>query len=138
MLDQMKPTRAGRATAVGITLLAAAAIGLPTFAAAEDTATDLQFIVVSDDIRKDVTAVARPDGTTGGPGGGDEAPNAGDVGEGKSNNGHGNNADGVDSSNPGAGNGGPNGAVDESGSVDDEAGGGGASPSKGKSKGKKK
>lgn len=40
--------------------------------------------------------------------------------KGKSNNGHGNNADGVDSSNPGKGKGGPNGAVDESGDVDDE------------------
>jgi hypothetical protein len=37
------------------------------------------------------------------------------------NNGHGNNLDGVDSSNPGQGNGGPNGAVDPSGGVDDEA-----------------
>jgi hypothetical protein len=37
------------------------------------------------------------------------------------NNGHGNNLDGVDSSNPGQGSGGPNGAVDPSGGVDDEA-----------------
>jgi hypothetical protein len=37
------------------------------------------------------------------------------------NNGHGNNLDGVDSSNPGKGKGGPNGAVDPSGGVDDEA-----------------
>ena len=37
------------------------------------------------------------------------------------NNGHGNNLDGVDSSNPGQGKGGPNGAVDPSGGVDDEA-----------------
>ncbi|MEK7950137.1 hypothetical protein [Luteolibacter soli] len=37
------------------------------------------------------------------------------------NNGHGNNLDGVDSSNPGQGHGGPNGAVDPSGGVDDEA-----------------
>lgn len=37
------------------------------------------------------------------------------------NNGHGNNLDGVDSSNPGNGKGGPNGAVDPSGGVDDEA-----------------
>jgi len=40
---------------------------------------------------------------------------------GKSNNGHGNNLDGVDSSNPGKGHGGPNGTVDPSGGVDDEA-----------------
>jgi len=37
------------------------------------------------------------------------------------NNGHGNNLDGVDSSNPGNGSGGPNGAIDPSGDVDDEA-----------------
>lgn len=37
------------------------------------------------------------------------------------NNGHGNNLDGVDSSNPGQGKGGPNGAVDPSAGVDDEA-----------------
>lgn len=37
------------------------------------------------------------------------------------NNGHGNNLDGVDSSNPGKGSGGPNGEVDPSGGVDDEA-----------------
>ncbi len=37
------------------------------------------------------------------------------------NNGHGNNLDGVDSSNPGRGSGGPNGEVDPSGGVDDEA-----------------
>lgn len=39
----------------------------------------------------------------------------------KNNNGHGNNLDGVDSSNPGGGIGGPNGEVDPSGGVDDEA-----------------
>lgn len=37
------------------------------------------------------------------------------------NNGHGNNLDGVDVSNPGGGSGGPNGRVDPSGGVDDEA-----------------
>ena len=37
------------------------------------------------------------------------------------NSGHGNNLDGVDSSNPGQGKGGPNGAIDPSGGVDDEA-----------------
>lgn len=37
------------------------------------------------------------------------------------NNGHGNNLDGVDVSNPGKGEGGPNGAIDPSGGVDDEA-----------------
>jgi len=40
---------------------------------------------------------------------------------GKGNNGHGNNLDGVDVSNPGNGHGGPNGMVDPSGGVDDEA-----------------
>ena len=39
----------------------------------------------------------------------------------KNNNGHGNNLDGVDVSNPGGGSGGPNGEVDPSGGVDDEA-----------------
>ena len=39
----------------------------------------------------------------------------------KNNNGHGNNLDGVDVSNPGKGSGGPNGEVDPSGGVDDEA-----------------
>jgi len=39
----------------------------------------------------------------------------------KNNNGHGNNLDGVDSSNPGNGKGGPNGSVDPSAGVDDEA-----------------
>jgi hypothetical protein len=42
-------------------------------------------------------------------------------GTGHPNNGHGNNLDGVDSSNPGKGSGGPNGAVDLSAGVDDEA-----------------
>jgi hypothetical protein len=54
------------------------------------------------------------------------------------NNGHGNNEDGVDSSNPGQGDGGPNGATDESCTgdtcVDDESAGGGAAPSKDKTK----
>jgi hypothetical protein len=39
----------------------------------------------------------------------------------KNNNGHGNNLDGVDVSNPGKGLGGPNGAIDLSGDMDDEA-----------------
>ncbi|MEZ5329085.1 MAG: choice-of-anchor K domain-containing protein [Verrucomicrobiales bacterium] len=46
----------------------------------------------------------------------------------KNNNGHGNNVDGVDVSNPGQGGGGPNGAVDESGSWDDEMKGGQGNP----------
>lgn len=50
-----------------------------------------------------------------------------EVVSGHSNNGHGNNADGVDVSNPGQGHGGPNGAVDESGDVDDEIHGGSGS-----------
>jgi len=44
----------------------------------------------------------------------------GSVDGGKNNNGHGNNLDGVDVSNPGQGRGGPNGAIDLSGSFDDE------------------
>ena len=39
----------------------------------------------------------------------------------RNNNGHGNNEDGVDVSNPGQGHGGPNGRVDPSGTIDDEA-----------------
>lgn len=46
------------------------------------------------------------------------------IGDGNSNNGHGNNLDGVDVSNPGQGHGGPNGAIDLSGSIDDEGGAG--------------
>lgn len=53
--------------------------------------------------------------------------NSGNSGNGNSsgsetNNGHGNNEDGVDVSNPGQGEGGPNGAIDESGEIDDEIG----------------
>lgn len=88
-------------------------------AAADTVAGAFEIILVSDDIRKGVTATMRP---------GDDA--GGD--EGNGNNGHGNNEDGVDSSNPGQGAGGPNGATDPSGDVDDEAGGGGAAPSKNK------
>jgi len=84
-------------------------------------------VVISDDVFDRTTEVISLAGPISGAGGE------------KSNNGHGNNADGVDSSNPGQGGGGPNGAVDESCDgtgtcVDDEAGGGGASPSKGKKK----
>ncbi len=56
------------------------------------------------------------------------------AGGGNGNNGHGNNMDGVDVSNPGQGDGGPGGMDDPSGDYDDEAGGGGAAPSKGKGK----
>lgn len=104
---------------------------LPSSAAADSTASALQFIVVSDDIQKKTTEVARPS-ADGGDDGSPAAPAPAAApagGSGKGNNGHGNNADGVDSSNPGQGQGGPNGAVDPSGGVDDEAGGGGASPS---------
>ena len=104
-------------------LLAFAVLG-PLAASADDTAAELQYIVVSDDIQKEVTETAR-------------AAGSGDAdGSGTDNNGHGNNADGVDVSNPGQGGGGPNGMDDPSGTVDDEAGGGGAAPSKGKGKDK--
>lgn len=109
---------------------------LPVTAFADSPAGNLQFIIVSDDLRKETTEVARPGD------GDDSAPaaaageGAGGDGSGKTNHGHGNNADGVDSSNPGQGDGGPNGGVDPSGEVDDEEGGGGAAPSK--DKGKKK
>lgn len=135
---------------------------LPTAASAEDGASELQFIIVSDDIRKQTTEVARPSSNPNqeaapapapaapapaGPAPADPTPagpapagsgGSGSGGSGHQNNGHGNNADGVDSSNPGQGSGGPNGAVDPSGSVDDEAGGGGASPSKTNGNGGKK
>jgi hypothetical protein len=104
---------------VAVLLMTGFGFAVPTIALADSEASALQFVVVSDDIRKDTTAVARGAGSA-----------SSDADSGKSNNGHGNNADGVDSSNPGQGGGGPNGAVDPSGSVDDEAGGGGASPSK--------
>jgi hypothetical protein len=96
--------------------------GFSTVASA-DTEVNAAVVVVSDDIMDRTTDIARP-GDGAGPA---AAGGGGDDGSGESNNG--NNEDGVDSSNPGEGDGGPNGAVDESGSVDDEAGGGGASPS---------
>ncbi len=123
----------GGATLLVLCVLALG-LGLPAVAAADNEAGNLEFIIVSDDIRKSVAEVERP--------GGDGSPAAapapatapGGADPGKNNNGHGNNEDGVDSSNPGQGKGGPNGGVDPSGDVDDEAGGGGASPSKGKKK----
>jgi len=102
---------------VAVSLMTGFGLAIPTIAFADSEASALQFVVVSDDIRKDTTAVARGAGSS-------------DADGSQTNNGHGNNADGVDSSNPGQGGGGPNGAIDESGSVDDEAGGGGAAPSK--------
>ena len=83
-----------------------------------------EVIIVSDDIRKTVTATARP----GDAGGAESAGDGGDDGSGNGNNGHGNNLDGVDSSNPGEGGGGPTGGVDPSGDYDDEGAGGGAAP----------
>ena len=107
--------------ALGVLVVLGLGLGLPSVAAADNEAGNLEFVVLSDDIRKTVTQVERPDGA--------DAADAG-----KNNNGHGNNLDGVDSSNPGQGGGGPNGAIDASGELDDEAGGGGAAPSKGKKK----
>lgn len=98
-----------------IVAVVALGLALPMVAVADSPTGGLQFVVVSDDIYKTTTGFTRP-------GGSDE--------DGSGNNGHGNNADGVDSSNPGKGKGGPNGATDPSGGTDDEAGGGGASPSK--------
>lgn len=73
--------------------------------------------------------------------GGSDSGGSTDSGDepGNDNNGHGNNEDGVDSSNKGQGQGGPTGGVDESCDgtgecVDDESKGGGAAPSKGKTK----
>jgi len=120
---------AGGATLLALCVLALA-LGLPAVAAADNEAGNLDFIVLSDDIRKTVTQVERPDGDASQP----AAPATDGADTGETNNGHGNNADGVDSSNPGEGEGGPNGGIDPSGEVDDEAGGGGAAPSKGKKK----
>lgn len=96
--------------------------GFSTVVSADTEANASVVVIISDDIMDRTTNVARP----------------GDDGYGQSNNGHGNNADGVDSSNPGEGDGGPTGAVDPSGTVDDEAGGGGAAPSKNNGNGKNK
>jgi len=97
-----------------VLMLTGVGFGFASTATADESAANLEFIMVSDDIRKTMTETARPEGTVASPAG---------------NNGHGNNLDGVDSSNPGEGDGGPNGAVDESGDFDDEGGGGSASPS---------
>ena len=125
--------------AMGSLVVALATFGLPAAGWADNQADNLEFIIVSDDIRKQVTNVERPSGSETSPaapsGSGDDGATTGNT-----NNGHGNNADGVDSSNPGQGGGGPTGAVDPSDGYDDEAGGGGALPSKdngnGKAKGK--
>lgn len=119
-------------------MLAGVGLGAPSMAAAdEEAAAGLQFIIVSDDLRKTTTETERVGSSPAAPGGDAGADGAGDGndGNGNGNNGHGNNLDGVDVSNPGQGNGGPNGAVDASGDVDDEAGGGG---SNGNGKGKNK
>jgi len=131
---RIRKSRRVRLTAVGVFVGIAAAFGLalPTTALADSQADNLQFIIVSDDIRKDTKAVARGAGTEGG--------NGEEDGAGQDNNGHGNNADGVDMSNPGEGGGGPNAeGADSDPTDDDEAGGGGAAPSKNKgNNGKKK
>ena len=142
-----KPRRL-KLPAIGSLVVALATFGLPAAGWADNQADNLEFIIVSDDIRKQVTNVERPSGSETSPAapsgsgttgsGSSPSSSSSDSGSGKSNNGHGNNLDGVDSSNPGQGKGGPNGMVDPSGDVDDEAGGGGAAPSKGKGKGKKK
>ena len=128
----------GRATlpVVSILMLIGIGLGIPATAIADSSTANLEFIIVSDDLRKTTTETERPEGATPAA----PAPNdAGDGGQasndqgsdGKSNNGHGNNVDGVDSSNPGQGKGGPNAAgADSDPTVDDEAKGGGASPSK--------
>jgi hypothetical protein len=95
--------------------------GFSTVVSADTEVDAAVVVVVSDDIMDRTTNIGRA-----GDGAGD--------GAGSGNNGHGNNEDGVDSSNPGEGGGGPNGGVDPSGDVDDEAGGGGAAPSKNKNK----
>ncbi len=96
-------------------------LSIPGVLFADTTAYAGQILLISDEISGNSVDVDRPSG-------GDAVA---DAGNGNGNNGHGNNLDGVDSSNPGQGGGGPNGGVDPSGDVDDEAGGGGAAPSNG-------
>ena len=103
-----------------LALLAIALLALASGSALADSADAGRVVVVSDDIHKRMANVQHATDD--------------DSGSGTGNNGYGNNADGVDSSNPGQGDGGPNGGADPSGDVDDEAGGGGAAPSKGKGK----
>lgn len=130
----MKSSKTTRPANALIVLATSAAFSIPAIGWAQDVSDNLQYIILSDDIRKQVSNVERPDGADASTP--PAAPNGSDAGDGNGNgnNGHGNNADGVDSSNPGQGKGGPNGGVDPSGDVDDEAGGGGAAPSKGKGK----
>ncbi len=97
-----------------VLMLTGVGFGFAAAATADESAANLEFIMVSDDIRKTMTETARPEGTVASPAG---------------NNGHGNNLDGVDSSNPGEGDGGPTGMDEGPDAVDDEAGGGGASSS---------
>jgi len=108
--------------AIRITLLlafaAAMLFALSGTATADEVVSASKIVVLSNDVSNETTQV--------------EHRSTGGFGT-KSNNGHGNNADGVDSSNPGQGSGGPNAdGADSDSSVDDEAGGGGAAPSKSK------
>ena len=119
---------------LGVLILSAAAMSV-SFSGQAD-AVRYQVYILSDDLsnREIVLEVVEnsveapePDATPEPESTPDESTSGGGQGtsncdNGHGNNGHGNNLDGVDSSNPGKGKGGPNGAVDESGDVDDEAG----------------
>ena len=121
-------------TVLSTLMLTGIGLSIPGAAFADESAAALQFIIVSDDLRKTTTETERTDSESPAAPGGDEAGDAGADG-GQSNNGHGNNIDGVDMSNPGEGEGGPNGAEDSDPEVDDEAKTGG---NNGKGNGKNK
>jgi hypothetical protein len=122
MTHQTRTTPRPQAFALCLAILGLLGFMIPASATADTETSALEFVIVSDDIQKDIKETER------GAGSGSNS----DSGSGEGNNGHGNNLDGVDSSNPGQGGGGPNGAVDPSGGVDDEAGGGGSISSKDK------
>jgi len=118
-----------RGTFLLLALVAAVMFALSGTAIAEEVVSAAKIVVLSNDISNETTAVKHASSGNSGS----------EDGSGESNNGHGNNADGVDSSNPGQGGGGPNAdGADSDSSVDDEAGGGGAAPSKNKGNGKNK
>ena len=107
----------GRNVARFLLLLAATGLlFLAGSASADEVVGATRIVILSDDISNTTTPVKH-------------AGEAGGVG----NNGHGNNADGADSSNPSQGGGGANAdGADSDPGTDDEAGGGGAAPSKDK------
>ena len=97
-----------------VPLAATGLLFLAGTASADEVVGASRIVILSNDISNTTTPVKHAD----------EAGEAG-------NDGHGNNEDGSDSSNPGQGGGGPNAeGADSDPGTDDEAGGGGAAPSK--------